>query len=165
LVARETAIANGEISADDETAEIPADAYAAAEKAEAGEPEEKKEEAPAVAADASASEDGKDGEKRVLVLCASGATSSMLAKAITKGAEKRHAPVESIAMAYGQHKDVITDYDLIVLAPQMASMYDELKHDCDEKGVKSATTSGREYVGLTRDPDKALDFALALMAN
>ena len=42
LVARETAIANGEISADDETAEIPADAYAAAEKAEAGEPEEKK---------------------------------------------------------------------------------------------------------------------------
>ncbi len=104
-------------------------------------------------------------EKRVLVLCASGATSSMLAKAITKGAEHRHAPVESIAMAYGQHKDIITDFDLIVLAPQMASMYDELKSDCDAKGVKSATTSGREYVGLTRDPDKALDFALALMAH
>ena len=104
-------------------------------------------------------------EKRVLVLCASGATSSMLAKAITKGAEQRHAPVESIAMAYGQHKDIITDFDLIVLAPQMASMYDELKADCEAKGVKSATTSGREYVGLTRDPEKALDFALALMAN
>ena len=61
-------------------------------------------------------------EKRVLVLCASGATSSMLAKAITKGAQERHAPVESIAMAYGQHKDIITDFDLVVLAPQMASM-------------------------------------------
>ncbi|WP_026767267.1 PTS lactose transporter subunit IIBC [Selenomonas ruminantium] len=104
-------------------------------------------------------------EKRVLVLCASGATSSMLAKAITKGAEERHAPVESIAMAYGQHKDIITDFDLVVLAPQMASMYDELKTDCEAKGVKSATTSGREYVGLTRDPEKALDFALALMAH
>ena len=46
----------------------------------------------------------------------------------------------------------------------MASMYDELKHDCDVKGVKSATTSGREYVGLTRDPDAALKFALGLMA-
>ena len=67
-------------------------------------------------------------------------------------------------MAYGQHKDIISDYDLIVLAPQMASMYDELKHDCDEQGVKSATTSGRQYVGLTRDPEKALDFALACMA-
>lgn len=157
LVARETAIANGEISADDEDAEIPADAYAAAEKAEAGESAA----APAALADASAA-DGE--EKHVLVLCASGATSSMLAKAIDKGAEKRGAHVEAIAMAYGQHKDIISDYDLIVLAPQMASMYDELKHDCDEQGVKSATTSGRQYVGLTRDPDKALDFALACMA-
>ena len=99
-------------------------------------------------------------EKKVLVLCASGATSSMLAKAIVKGAKAANAPVDSIAMAYGQHKDCITDYDLIVLAPQMASMYDELKHDCDEKGVPSATCSGKEYVGLTRDPAGALKFAL-----
>lgn len=103
-------------------------------------------------------------EKKVLVLCASGATSSMLAKAIVKGAKAANAPVDSIAMAYGQHKDCITDYDLIVLAPQMASMFDELKHDCDEKGVPAATCSGKEYVGLTRDPAGALKFALAHMA-
>ena len=103
-------------------------------------------------------------EKKVLVLCASGATSSMLAKAIVKGAKAADAPVDSIAMAYGQHKDCITDYDLIVLAPQMASMFDELKHDCDEKGVPAATCSGKEYVGLTRDPAGALQFALAHMA-
>ena len=149
LVARETAIANGEIDPDDEESATPADAVVAAEKLESGN-------TPAA---------NPTSEKRVLVLCASGATSSMLAKAITKGAEKRQAPVESIAMAYGQHKDIITDYDLIILAPQMASMFDELKHDCDEKGVKSATTSGREYVGLTREPEKALDFALACMAK
>ena len=103
-------------------------------------------------------------EKKVLVLCASGATSSMLAKAIVKGAKAADAPVDSIAMAYGQHKDCITDYDLIVLAPQMASMFDELKHDCDEKGVPAATCSGKEYVGLTRNPAGALEFALAHMA-
>lgn len=103
-------------------------------------------------------------EKKVLVLCASGATSSMLAKAIVKGAKATEAPVDSIAMAYGQHKDCITDYDLIVLAPQMASMFDELKHDCDEKGVPAATCSGKEYVGLTRNPAGALNFALAHMA-
>lgn len=103
-------------------------------------------------------------EKKVLVLCASGATSSMLAKAIVKGAKAADAPVDSIAMAYGQHKDCITDYDLIVLAPQMASMFDELKHDCDEKGVPAATCSGKEYVGLTRNPDGALEFALAHIA-
>ena len=103
-------------------------------------------------------------EKKVLVLCASGATSSMLAKAIVKGAKAANAPVDSIAMAYGQHKDCITDYDLIVLAPQMASMFDELKHDCDEKGVPAATCSGKEYVGLTRNPAGALGFALAHIA-
>lgn len=156
LVARETAIANGEIAADDEESATPADAVMAAAAIEEGK-------AASVAAETKVAEPTE--EKRVLVLCASGATSSMLAKAITKGAKKREVPVESIAMAYGQHKDIITDFDLIILAPQMASMYDELKHDCDAKGVKSATTSGREYVGLTREPDRALDFALGLMAN
>ena len=168
LVAREMAISTGEISADDEDAAIPADAYAAAEQVEAGSVAASlaaaKASPSAAAQGAQTAPAAPTEEKRVLVLCASGATSSMLAKAIEKGAKKRHVPVESTAMAYGQHKDIITDFDLIVLAPQMASMYDELKHDCDEKGVKSATTSGREYVGLTRDPDKALDFALGCMA-
>lgn len=99
-------------------------------------------------------------EKKVLVLCASGATSSMLAKAIVKGAKAANAMIDSIAMAYGQHKDCITDYDLIVLAPQMASMFDELQHDCEEKGVPAATCTGKEYVGLTRDPAGALQFAM-----
>ena len=162
LVARETAIANGEISADDEETATPEDAIEEAEEIESG-----KAEAPAEAAAAAPATDAEpakvDGEKRVLVLCASGATSSMLAKAISKGAKAKNLPVEAIAMAYGQHKDIIKDFDLIVLAPQMASMYDELKHDCDEQGVKSATTSGREYVGLTRQPEKALEFALNII--
>ena len=32
-------------------------------------------------------------------------------------------------MAYGQHKDLINEFDLIVLAPQMASMFKELEED------------------------------------
>lgn len=104
-----------------------------------------------------------DKKQLVLVLCASGATSSMLANAITKGAKQEGVNVESIAMAYGQHKDVIADYDLIILAPQMASMYEELKADCASKGTKSATTTGKEYVKLTRDPVGALKFALDII--
>ncbi|MCR3758288.1 lactose-specific PTS transporter subunit EIIC [Clostridium felsineum] len=104
-----------------------------------------------------------DKKQLVLVLCASGATSSMLANAITKGAKQEGINVESIAMAYGQHKDVISDYDLIILAPQMASMYEELKADCSSKGTKSATTTGKEYVKLTRDPVGALKFALDII--
>ena len=174
LVARETAIANGEISADDEETATPADAEKEAEAIESGavlQPAM----AGAAAGNANVSEASSAAalqseaapedmtERRVLVLCASGATSSMLAKAISKGAKQRGVPVESIAMAYGQHKDIISDYDLIILAPQMASMFEELQQDCNAAGVKSATTSGREYVGLTRDPQKALDFALNLI--
>lgn len=106
-----------------------------------------------------------DKELNVLVLCASGATSSMLANSISKGAKEKNIKLESIAMAYGQHKEVITDYDLIILAPQMASMYNELKKDCSAKGVKSATTSGVEYVKLTRDSLGALKFALNIINN
>jgi PTS system lactose-specific IIC component len=104
-----------------------------------------------------------DEQLAVLVLCASGATSSMLAKSIAKGAKEKNYNMDSIAMAYGQHKEKITDFDLIVLAPQMASMYDELKRDCDAKGVKSATTSGKEYVKLTRESEAAFNFALNLI--
>lgn len=99
----------------------------------------------------------------VLVLCANGATSGMLANAINKGAQKQGASVETFAMAYGQHKDVIADFDLIILAPQMASMLEELKKDCSNKGTKAASTSGKEYVDYTRDPDKALAFALTTL--
>ena len=182
LVARETAIANGEISADDEETATPADAEKEAEAIESGvamQPAMAGAAAGAVAGNGAASANVSEAssaaalqseaapedmtERRVLVLCASGATSSMLAKAISKGAKQRGVPVESIAMAYGQHKDIISDYDLIILAPQMASMFEELQQDCNAAGVKSATTSGREYVGLTRDPQKALDFALNII--
>ena len=58
----------------------------------------------------------------VLVLCANGATSGMLANAITKGADQKQLDLTATAMAYGQHKNVIGDFDLIILAPQMSSM-------------------------------------------
>ena len=99
----------------------------------------------------------------VLVLCASGATSSMLANAISKGAKENNIKLESTAMAYGQHKEIISDFDLIILAPQMASMYGELQKDCESKGTKSATTSGVQYVKLTRDSIGALNFALDII--
>lgn len=120
---------------------------------------------PVVAAQAETAAVKDDKPRSVLVLCASGATSSMLARSISKGAKEENMPIESIAMAYGQHKEQITDFDLIILAPQMASMYDELKADCDSKGVRSATTSGKEYVKLTRDPHAALQFALGMMGS
>ena len=124
--------------------------------------EEKVEEVAAVK-EIKLSPENNDKNLNVLVLCASGATSSMLANAISKGAKENNIKLESTAMAYGQHKEIISDFDLIILAPQMASMYGELQKDCESKGTKSATTSGVQYVKLTRDSIGSLNFALDII--
>ena len=97
-------------------------------------------------------------EISILVLCANGATSSMLANAITKGAKAKGVNMQATAMAYGQHKDIISDFSLIILAPQMASMLNELEKDCKSRGVKATSTTGKEYVSLTRSPEEALNY-------
>ena len=106
----------------------------------------------------------KDGKpKSVLAMCASGATSSMLAKTINRGAQEHGLELTAMSMGYGQHRSTLKDFDLVILAPQMASAFDELKHECDKKGVTAVTTSGAEYVAITRDGDKALEFVLKLI--
>ncbi|MGX7418039.1 lactose-specific PTS transporter subunit EIIC [Carnobacterium gallinarum] len=104
-------------------------------------------------------------EKNVLVLCANGATSGMLANAIAKGATAENLPVKTTAMAYGQHKDLISEFDLIILAPQMASMLGELENDVSSYKTKAVSTTGAEYVALARDPEKALHFALSAIQS
>lgn len=96
----------------------------------------------------------------VLVICANGATSGMLANAIDKGAEEKDMSVEATAMAYGQHTDVINDFDLVVLAPQMASRLEEVEKSVSSSKTKVISTTGQKYVELTREPVGALNFVL-----
>lgn len=96
--------------------------------------------------------------KNVLVLCANGATSSMLANAIKKGAKEKNIDLDSTAMAYGQHKDLINDFDLIILAPQMASMLKELESDVEGTKARAVSTTGAEYVALAKEPVQAVAF-------
>ncbi|MBP1046946.1 PTS transporter subunit EIIC [Enterococcus sp. BWM-S5] len=103
-------------------------------------------------------------EKKILVLCANGATSAMLANAIKKGAKQKDIPLDSTAMAYGQHKDLIGEFDLIILAPQMASMLGELEEDVKGYKTKAVSTSGAEYVALARTPEQALNFVFETLA-
>lgn len=100
-------------------------------------------------------------QKDVLVLCAGGGTSGLLANALNKGAKEYDMPINSSGGTYGAHNDILKDYDLVVLAPQVASNYEDIKKDTDKLGVKLVKTKGQEYIGLTRDPKGALDFVLS----
>ena len=96
--------------------------------------------------------------KNVLVLCAGGGTSGLLANALNKAAAEYGAPVKAAAGSYGAHMDSMKDYDLVILAPQVASNYEDIKQDTDRLGVKLAKTQGGQYIKLTRDGQGALAF-------
>lgn len=97
-------------------------------------------------------------EVSVLVLCAGAGTSGLLANALNKGAKEYDVPVVAGAGAYGAHQEIMGSYDLIILAPQVVSNYDDIKADADRLNVKLVKTKGKEYISLTRDPKAALDF-------
>nr|WP_272108718.1 lactose-specific PTS transporter subunit EIIC [Staphylococcus sp. NRL 22/194] len=97
-------------------------------------------------------------QTNVLVLCAGGGTSGLLANALNKAAEEYNVPVKAAAGGYGAHMDIMKDYHLVILAPQVASNYEDIKQDTDRLGIKLAKTQGVEYINLTRDGKVALDF-------
>lgn len=109
---------------------------------------------PEPATDASAKKD-VDGLK-VLVLCAGAGTSAMLANAIKEGAAQTGENIASSAGAYGQHTAIMDQYDVIVLAPQVRSYYNDMKADTDRLGIKLLAPRGKEYIDLTRDPAGAI---------
>lgn len=111
-------------------------------------------EQPEPAVDASAKKD-VDGLK-VLVLCAGAGTSAMLANAIKEGAAQTGENIASSAGAYGQHTAIMDQYDVIVLAPQVRSYYNDMKADTDRLGIKLLAPRGKEYIDLTRDPAGAI---------
>lgn len=111
-------------------------------------------EQPEPAADASVKKD-VDGLK-VLVLCAGAGTSAMLANAIKEGAAQTGENIASSAGAYGQHTAIMDQYDVIVLAPQVRSYYNDMKADTDRLGIKLLAPRGKEYIDLTRDPAGAI---------
>lgn len=99
-----------------------------------------------------------DKDTAVMVICAGGGTSGILANALNKMAKERDLPLSAVARAYGQDMNMIQDMDLVILAPQMESMKGNVKKITDKYGAKLATTSGKEYIELTRNPEKSLKF-------
>lgn len=100
-------------------------------------------------------------ETNVLVLCAGGGTSGLLANALNKAAEEYNVPVKAAAGGYGAHREMLPEFDLVILAPQVASNFEDMKAETDKLGIKLAKTEGAQYIKLTRDGKGALAFVQA----
>ncbi|HFN9790416.1 TPA: lactose-specific PTS transporter subunit EIIC [Streptococcus pneumoniae] len=97
-------------------------------------------------------------ETNVLVLCAGGGTSGLLANALNKAAAEYNVPVKAAAGGYGAHREMLPEFDLVILAPQVASNFEDMKAETDKLGIKLAKTEGAQYIKLTRDGKGALAF-------
>ncbi|HEV9800667.1 TPA: PTS transporter subunit EIIC [Streptococcus pneumoniae] len=97
-------------------------------------------------------------ETNVLVLCAGGGTSGLLANALNKAAAEYNVPVKAAAGGYGAHCEMLPEFDLVILAPQVASNFEDMKAETDKLGIKLAKTEGAQYIKLTRDGKGALAF-------
>lgn len=104
-------------------------------------------------------------QTNVLVLCAGGGTSGLLANALTKAAKEYGTPVTAAAGSYGAHREILPQYQLVILAPQVASNYEDMKEETDKLGIKLAKTEGAQYIKLTRDGQGALEFVKQQMEN
>lgn len=100
-------------------------------------------------------------ETNVLVLCAGGGTSGLLANALNKAAAEYNVPVKAAAGGYGAHREMLPEFDLVILAPQVASNFEDIKAETDKLGIKLAKTEGAQYIKLTRDGKGALAFVQA----
>lgn len=100
-------------------------------------------------------------ETNVLVLCAGGGTSGLLANALNKAAAEYNVPVKAAAGGYGAHREMLPEFDLVILAPQVASNFEDMKAETDKFGIKLAKTEGAQYIKLTRDGKGALAFVQA----
>ena len=100
-------------------------------------------------------------ETNVLVLCAGGGTSGLLANALNKAAAEYNIPVKAAAGGYGAHREMLPEFDLVILAPQVASNFEDMKAETDKLGIKLAKTEGAQYIKLTRDGKGALAFVQA----
>ena len=100
-------------------------------------------------------------ETNVLVLCAGGGTSGLLANALNKAAAEYKVPVKAAAGGYGAHREMLPEFDLVILAPQVASNFEDMKAETDKLGIKLAKTEGAQYIKLTRDGQGALAFVQA----
>ncbi|HEV4475553.1 TPA: PTS transporter subunit EIIC [Streptococcus pneumoniae] len=100
-------------------------------------------------------------ETNILVLCAGGGTSGLLANALNKAAAEYNVPVKAAAGGYGAHREMLPEFDLVILAPQVASNFEDMKAETDKLGIKLAKTEGAQYIKLTRDGKGALAFVQA----
>lgn len=86
--------------------------------------------------------------KKVLLVCGSGASSGFMAAAARKAAKAADADLEIKAKSESEINEYINDIDLLMVAPHLKYMLEDVKDEADKAGVKYGVISQRVYGSL-----------------
>lgn len=99
--------------------------------------------------------------KKILLCCSAGMSTSMLVKKMEQAAVTRGIECHIEALAVNAFSDVIKDFDVCLLGPQVRFQLEELKKTADEHGKNIAAISMQDY-GMMKG-DEVLTQALSLI--
>ncbi|RKD32305.1 PTS sugar transporter subunit IIB [Thermohalobacter berrensis] len=97
---------------------------------------------------------------KILLCCAAGMSTSLIVEKMKKAAETRNMDVTIEAVSVDEIENVIQDYDVVLLGPQVKYKKNQLQKLGDKHGKKVDVINPVDY-GLVKG-DKILDFAIKL---
>ncbi|GAB6138796.1 PTS sugar transporter subunit IIB [Halanaerobaculum tunisiense] len=98
---------------------------------------------------------------KILLTCAAGMSTSLMVEKMKKEAENRGLEAEIEAEAVEKFKDIVTEYDVVLLGPQIRYKKKQFKKIGDKHDVAVDVIDPTAYGRV--DGGKVLDQALELM--
>ena len=98
---------------------------------------------------------------KIMLVCASGQSTSFLAAAIRKVAAKRKMDVEVCAHGVSEIEEFVEDIDIVIVAPQGMYAFDQVNACCQKHNVKCTPMNSLAYRMI--DGEKLLDDAIKVL--
>lgn len=98
---------------------------------------------------------------KIMLCCSAGMSTSMLVKKMISAAEARELDVEIKAFGAAEFDQVVQDYQVVLLGPQVKYMLSDLKQRASQYDIPVEAINITDY-GMQRG-DNVLDFALSLI--
>ncbi|CAH2716784.1 Lichenan-specific phosphotransferase enzyme IIB component [Neobacillus rhizosphaerae] len=86
--------------------------------------------------------------EKVLLVCGAGASSGFMAAAARKATKKLNIDIEFKAKSESEIGEHLNSIDLLLIAPHLKYMIDDVKGACEEAGVKYGIIPQRVYGSL-----------------
>ena len=100
---------------------------------------------------------------KIVFICGNGVSSGMIANKTQKAGQNKGYDIKTEAYSYAQLRDVIDNFDVVLVAPQMKFNEKSIADTCKVHGKKYAIVDDLTFATL--DGEKCFDTALKLLGE